>query len=193
MKNSYTIYGYLRLAISYILTKIFYSNSRIIRFPFDVRGKKYRNFGERLTIGFNCRFEAFGKDEEKLILFGDRVQINDYVHISAMSGIEIGDDVLIASHVYISDNSHGYYNENGDSPKIPPSQRKYLISKVKIGNNVWLGEGVIVLPGVEIGDGCIIGAHSVVNKTLPKGVIAVGSPAKIIKEYDFKQQKWIKK
>ena len=48
------------------------------------------------------------------------------------------------------------------------------------------------MPGVTIGDGCVIGAHSVVNKDIPEGCIAVGSPARVIKKYDKEQQRWLK-
>ena len=106
--------------------------------------------------------------------------------------VEIGNNVLMASHVYISDNSHGVYKGTieDSSPNTPPQKRNYLIECVKIGDNVWLGEGVIVMPGVTIGNGCVIGAHSVVNKSIPDNCIAVGTPAKIIKRYSFDTKKW---
>lgn len=63
---------------------------------------------------------------------------------------------------------------------------------MKIGKNCWLGEGVIVMPGVTIGDGCVIGAHSVVNKDMPAACIAVGSPARVVKKFDFEKKSWIK-
>ena len=66
------------------------------------------------------------------------------------------------------------------------------MAPVKIGKNVWLGEGVIVMPGVTIGDGAVIGAHSVVNKSIPPACVAVGSPAKVIKKYSFEQGVWLK-
>ena len=109
-----------------------------------------------------------------------------------MNRVEIGNNVLMASHVYISDNSHGVYKGTieDSSPNTPPQKRNYLIECVKIGDNVWLGEGVIVMPGVTIGNGCVIGAHSVVNKSIPDNCIAVGTPAKIIKRYSFDTKKW---
>lgn len=63
---------------------------------------------------------------------------------------------------------------------------------VKIGKNCWLGEGVIVMPGVTIGDGCVIGAHSVVNKDIPPASIAVGCPACVIKQFNYKTDRWEK-
>ena len=63
-----------------------------------------------------------------------------------------------------------------------PSQRRVTVSRpIVIGRNVWLGAGVIVLPGVTIGENSIIGAGSVVNHDIPANVIAAGSPAKVIK------------
>lgn len=63
---------------------------------------------------------------------------------------------------------------------------------MKIGKNCWIGEGVIIMPGVAIGDGCVIGAHSIVKNSIPEASIAVGSPAKVVKRYSFEQKKWIK-
>jgi acetyltransferase-like isoleucine patch superfamily enzyme len=66
---------------------------------------------------------------------------------------------------------------------IPPSERK-LISKgpVIIGDNVWVGEGVAILPNVTIGRNCIIGTNSVVTKSIPENSVAAGIPAKVIKK-----------
>lgn len=122
--------------------------------------------------------------------------MNDFVHICAMDKVEIGDGCLFASHVYISDNSHGICNDLGaysqSSPDIQPDNREYLTKPVKVGSNCWLGEGVIVMPGVTIGDGCIIGAHSIVNKDIPPACIAVGSPAKVVKRYSYDKKELIK-
>ncbi|MFW2124843.1 acetyltransferase, partial [Acinetobacter ursingii] len=73
-----------------------------------------------------------------------------------------------------------------------PTDRTLSVKSVKIQNNVWLGEFVSVLPGVTIGEGTIVGANSVVTKSLPPYVIAVGSPAKPIKFYNFDTRKWEK-
>ena len=153
-------------------------------------------YGLGLTTGVGCRLEAFtvNDDKHKRIVFGNNVQINDYVHISAIEKVDIGDNVLMASHVYISDNSHGQYKgvEGDTAPSVPPIKRPYFVAPVKIGNNVWLGEGVIVMPGVTIGDGCVIGAHSIVNKDIPANTVAVGSPAKIVKKYNENLKVWEK-
>ncbi len=78
------------------------------------------------------------------------------------------------------------------SPDEAPDHREYVVKPVCIGKNVWLGEGCIVMPGVTIGDGCVIGAHAVVNKDIPAESIAIGSPAKVVKRYSRENKSWIK-
>ena len=194
MKNEYSIYSKFKLFIWLIRTKIIAYQARIIRFPLDIRGRKYIDMGRRLTTGVGCGLEGFSEDGKKKMFFGSDVQINDYVHINAMCKVEIGNNVLIASHVYISDNSHGIYkgSPKDSRPDVPPIKRDYYIKPVSIGNNSWICEGVLILPGVKIGIGCILGAHSVVNKNVPDYSIAVGNPAYIIKRYDFSRNGWFK-
>lgn len=195
-------YIFRQYSCSYIVKLVYWAmrsklisiNARLIRFPFDIRGKQYIDLGNRLTTGVGCRLEAYAKsgDNTTKIIFGNNVQINDYVHIVAMKQVFLGDNVLIASHVYISDNSHGCYKGCSDDtpPVTPPMKRPYFISPIKIGSNVWIGEGVIIMPGVTIGDGVVIGAHSIVNSDIPANCIAVGAPARIIKKYDFSKETW---
>jgi lipopolysaccharide O-acetyltransferase len=192
IKNRYSFFKKLQLIYFVLRTKLICSKARIIRFPIELRGRQYIDFGINLTTGTGCRLEAFSETGEKTMRFGNNVQINDYVHICAMQNISIGDNVLMASHIYISDNSHGYYkgDENDTSPDIEPIKRIYYKSPVIIEDNVWIGEGVVVLPGVTLGKGCIIGANSVVSKDIMPHVIAAGSPAKPIKKYNFVNNRW---
>jgi acetyltransferase-like isoleucine patch superfamily enzyme len=120
--------------------------------------------------------------------------MNDYVHITAMESVKIGDNVLLASKIYISDCAHGSYSgdKNDSHPAIAPDKRPLYSKPVLIEDNVWLGEFVSVLPGVTIGKGTIVGANSVVSKNLPPYIIAVGTPAKPIKKFNFETNKWEK-
>lgn len=192
--NKYSFADKIKLGFQWLRTKLFYPGQRIIRRPFSLRGGELVDLGNRLTTGTGCRIEAFltGNDRHKKIKFGSRVQINDYVHLSALDSIEIGDDVLIASHVYISDNSHGSYS--GDTydtpPDVPPTERPYATAPVRIGDRVWIGEGVIVMPGTTIGSGSIIGAHSVVKGVIPADTIAAGTPARPIKRWNRESGRW---
>lgn len=196
LQRNYSLKDIFEMGYYWVRSKMIDKRIRIIRFPFILRGRKWIDFGNSLTTGYWCRFEVFPTDNDDRVRlkFGNNIQINDYVHICALDCVKIGDGCMFASHVYISDNSHGRYEggENDSSPTIAPDHRAYITAPVKIGKNCWLGEGVIVMPGVTIGDGCVIGAHSVVNKDIPVASIAVGSPARVVKSYDFEKKCWIK-
>ena len=92
-------------------TKLIDRNIRLIRFPFIVRGRQYIEFGKGLTTGYWCRMEVYPMDvsQQKRLILGNNIQMNDFVHISDIERVEIGDNCLMASHIYISDNSHGKY------------------------------------------------------------------------------------
>ena len=196
MQKSYSIGNILELGWNVFLSKFIDRSIRIIRRPFTLRGRKYIDFGMSLTTGVGCRCDCVpGIDSAaKKLVFGKNVQINDYVHIVAMEKVTIGDDVLMASHVFISDNSHGSYkgDELDSDPRVPPIQREYRTSPVTIGKSSWIGEGVIIMPGVSIGEGCVIGAHSIVNRDIPNYTVAVGTPIRLIKRYDFETRRWMK-
>lgn len=193
VENKYTFWQKLRLGWWLLRTKLICRKARLIRFPFDLRNAKYIDLGDGLTTGVGCRLEAYSPDGRPTLHFGRNVQINDYVHICAMQSVSIGDNVLMAGSIYISDNSHGSYKGNKDdtSPDIEPIKRSYSSFPVRIDDNVWIGEGVVILPGVTIGIGSIIGANSVVSKNIPDYTIAVGQPAKPIKQYSFTTKHWI--
>lgn len=194
MIRRYGILGLSKLAVSLIYTKLFFRNAKLIRLPFDIRNKRFIEIGKGFTTGFGCRVEAYPETKNKVLFIGENVQMNDYVHITAMENVTIGNNVLMASKIYISDCSHGSYSgDNNDShPDLTPAERSLFSKPVSIEDNVWLGEFVSVLPGVTIGKGTIVGANSVVSKSLPNYVIAVGSPAKPIKKFNFEINKWEK-
>jgi acetyltransferase-like isoleucine patch superfamily enzyme len=195
MLKRYRLIGFFQLIISYLGTKLFFRNARLIRFPFDIRNKSNIDLGIGLTTGVGCRIEAYPKIKNNIVLhFGENVQMNDFVHITAMQSVIIGNNVLLASKIYISDCSHGSYSgdENDSHPNLIPVDRPLFANPVLIEDNVWLGEFVSVLPGVKIGKGTIVGANSVVSKSLPPYVIAVGAPAKPIKKFNFLTSRWEK-
>ena len=191
--NEYSPFDKLRLAIWVIRSKFISRNIRIIRFPIDIRGHRYIEFGKGFTTGRNCRMDVFDSmSRGKSLVFGKNVQLNDNVHIVCEDSIKIGNNVLMASHIFISDCSHGSYkgDDKDTSPDIAPAKRPLPSYPISIGDNVWIGEGVIVMPGVSIGEGSVIGAHSVVSKDIPANTIAIGTPAKVIKKYNFDTKHW---
>lgn len=183
LPGKYSILSLFNLFISIIYTKLILPNARIIRIPSQIRGADRIKVGKRFTTGRYCRLDAFGYiDEDKYIklLIGENVEINDRCHISAIEHIEIQDNVLIASGVYISDHDHG--KTNADDLTTIPKLRSLITSSVVIEKNVWIGENVIILKGVTIGSNSIIAAGAVVTKSVPPNVVAGGIPAKIIKK-----------
>ncbi len=107
--------------------------------------------------------------------------VNYHVHIGAISRLEIGNNVLIGSHVLIIDHEHG---KSTAEEIIQPPVSRPLISKgpVVIEDNVWIGEGACVLPGVRVGQNAIIGANSVVTRDVAPGDIVGGTPAQTIRK-----------
>ena len=194
MLSKYGLFGSFKLLWALIYTKLFYRKARLIRLPVDIRNRRSISIGENLTTGVGCRFEACPATDICTLHMGKNIQMNDYVHITAMEGVSIGDNVLIASKGYISDCSHGNYSGNNDfsHPDTPPVERQLFSKKVVIEDNVWIGDCVSVLPGVTIGKGSIIGTMSVVNKSIPPYCIAVGSPATVIKKFNFSTLTWEK-
>ena len=109
-----------------------------------------------------------------------------------MQKIEIGNHVLMASKIYISDNSHGQYDasKGNSDPETPPLERSYQIEPVFIGDKTWIGDNACILPGTRIGRGSVVGANSVVRGVFPDYCVIVGSPARIVKRYDLVRKGW---
>ena len=191
-KSNYGIIETIQNVIFLILSKLLVKKSRLIRFPIVIRGKKYIDFGEKITTGRNCRLEVNGEHNSKLLIFGKNVNIGDNVRISCAKGITIGNNVLIGSRVLIIDNSHGCYSsENQSSPNIPPNDRQLKCARIEIGDNVWIGEGAVIQQGVSIGNGCIIAANSVVTESVPNDCIMGGVPARVIKFWNAECNEWV--
>lgn len=128
-------------------------------------------------IGENCYIEPpfhanFGGHH---CHFGKNIYANYNLTAVDDTHIYVGDNTMIAPNVILASAAH---------PLDPEERRKgYQYNKpVHIGKNCWLGAGVIVVPGVSIGDDTVIGAGSVVTKDIPSGVVAVGNPCRVIKE-----------
>lgn len=107
-------------------------------------------------------------------------------HIAAVREVVIGDNVLTANNVYISDNLHGY--EDVSTPVMYQPVR--FKKPVSIGDGCWIGENACII-GAHIGKNCVIGANAVVTHDIPDYSVAVGIPAVVIRQFDPSSQKWI--
>lgn len=124
-------------------------------------------------------FPPFYTDCGKNIKIGKNVFINACCRFQDQGGIEIGDGSLIGHNTTIATLNHDFN---------PLKRQNLTPSPVKIGKNVWIGSDCTILPGVEIGDGAIIGAGSVVTKSIPANTIAVGNPARVIKKIEVNNE-----
>lgn len=121
-------------------------------------------------------FPPFYTDCGKNIKVGKNVFINACCKFQDQGGITIGDGCLVGHNVTIATLNH----------EINPEKRSCIIPKpVKIGKNVWIASDSTILPGVEIGDGAIIGAGSVVTKNVPENTIATGNPARFLRKIEI--------
>lgn len=110
----------------------------------------------------------------KNVHFGNNVYANYNLTIVDDTDVYVGDNVKFGPNVVLSAGTHPIH------PILRSKQAQYNVS-IFIGNNVWIGAGSIILPGVRIGDNTVIGAGSVVTKDIPANVVAVGSPCKILR------------
>lgn len=191
-RSGYGLLQSIWLAVCLVLTRLFFRPCRLIRFPIFVRNKARIRFGKRFVSGYLARLDALGGPG--CLEFGDDVQINDHVHIGALEKVRIGNQVLIASRVFITDHDHGAYGAGqaaSSSPLQAPALRELVSRPVDIGDRVWIGENVCILSGVKIGEGSVIGAGAVVRTDIPPNCIAVGVPARVVRTYDFSRQCWI--
>ena len=162
----------------------YFGNNSTIPIPSIIMGSKYISIGDDFVAMYNLRLEAWDEyQDEKFtpeIVIGNNVRMNSDCHIGCINKVILGNNIVMASRVYISDHSHGKISK--EDIALPPNLRP-LFSKgpVIIGDNVWIGEGVCVLPGVTIGNNAIIGANAVVTKDIPANAIAVGIPASVIR------------
>jgi len=159
-----------------------------IQSPAIVLGGKYISIGDNFSAFSRLRIEAYDHHNESrftpLLKIGNNVSLNFDCHIACIDKIAIGNGVLIASKVFITDHFHG--NSTRESLLLPPNERP-LIAKgeVVIGNNVWIGEGVAIMPGVKLGENCIVGANAVVTNSFPANSVIGGVPARLLKTIVF--------
>ena len=138
----------------------------------EIRLMMSRLTGREVDKSFGM-FPPFYSDYGRNIVLGRNVFINSGCCFQDQGGIEIGDGTLIGQQVVIATLNHSL---------APEDRQSMSPAKVVIGKNVWIGAHATILPGVTIGDNCVIGAGAVVHKNIPSDSVAVGVPARIIKK-----------
>jgi acetyltransferase-like isoleucine patch superfamily enzyme len=200
------LYLAVRLAVDRIHTIVFsrciagklsHPHGLTIHHSARMRGLKHIEIGRNFSAGRMLWLEAVLAHGLRTycprIVIKSDVAVNDFVHIAATKYVEIGNGVLMASQVFIADHNHGTYSHSEQSsPTDPPNLRQVSDSDtVVIEDNVWIGEGATIVAGAHIGQGSVIGANAVVKGYIPAFSIAVGNPARVVKQFDFDLGKWM--
>lgn len=162
----------------------------IITPPYILRGADKINIADNVTLLPGLRMAAF-YDKVNCscsITIGSGCYFCYRLTLLAGAEIDIGENVLIGSDVSIISYNHGICPESN----IPYKDQKLIPESIKIGDNCWIGDKVVITAGSVIGKGCVIGAGSVVTKEIPDFCIAVGSPARVIKKWNFTSHQWEK-
>ena len=123
-------------------------------------------------------------------MFSGNITLGNYIHISAYTalygkyGIEIDDYSGLSSRVTLLSGSDDFSGQYGVGAMLPEEIRNVITGKIILGKYVQIGLGTLVMPEITIGDGSAVGAMSLVNNSIPSWKIAVGVPAKIVKDRD---------
>lgn len=166
--------------------KVFFGHLNVIK------GGKYMEIGDNCLFGNNLRIEAItgwldGNNFNPLIVIGDNVVINQNFHCTCASLIKIGEGTSVTANCGIFDIIHPY-----EDVDVNPREATIETKPIEIGKNCLIGMNSVILPGTRLGNHCVVGANSTVSGIYPDNCVIVGSPARIVKKYDLKQNKWIK-
>ncbi len=174
-RKIHTLLVYFKENIRY---EYFGQHSKIIK-PMRIVGKKYIHIGNNVHILNGARIEAISKWHEQSfsprLTIGNGTSIEQGCHIIVTDNLAIGNNCVISAYVYISDCNHQYIS----GKHIMETDLE--IRQTSIGDNVFIGIGAKIIPGVRLGNGCVIGANSVVTHDVPEKTVVAGVPAKIIK------------
>lgn len=166
-------------------------NNSLIEKPKIISGTENIIIGDNTVIGHSIWLSAYDRYRGQVftpkIVIGSNVNIGHYACITAIDEVKIENGCLISQFVYISDHYHGIDPTFNKSPKDQDLLSK---GKVEIGENTFLGFRVTILSGVKLGRHCVVGSHSVVNRSFPEYSMIAGAPAKLIKKFDFDNNCW---
>ena len=179
----------LKSVFCYPISFCHFGKKSLILCPLQIDGKKNISVGSHVFVGEHSWLAAMPltNNQKPQLVIGDNCSIGNFNHIYATSEIVLEDSVLTADKVYISDNLHSYADISKPIKEQPIKQLK----KIRIGEGSWIGENVCII-GASIGKHCTIGANAVVTKDIPDYCVAVGAPARVLKRYNEKTQKWEK-
>jgi acetyltransferase-like isoleucine patch superfamily enzyme len=153
----------------------------VLQPPILLHGQSRIAIGSGVYVGRGSWLQVLdGPGSGVALEIGDGTSIVGGCVISASRSVSIGRSVLMARNVYISDHQHAF--DNPDRPIL--AQGITRTAPVEICDGAWLGENVVVGPGVRIGRGAVVGANSVVLEDVPDRTVAVGAPARVVRHLE---------
>jgi acetyltransferase-like isoleucine patch superfamily enzyme len=155
-----------------------FGRESVLQLPVRLDGEARIAVGERVFVGASSWLQVVGDDPSARLEIGDGTALSGHTVLSAARSLKIGRRVLMARGVYVADHGHAF----GDLGRPVIEQGLADIAPVEIGDGAWLGENVVVCPGVRIGRNAVIGANAVVTRDVPDGCVAVGAPARVVRE-----------
>ena len=159
----------------------------------SIYGPKYIEIGDNTKIQSGSRIQAVdhyapsGQRFDPHLIIGSRCFIEFHVHIGACYHVEIGNDVMLASGVYISDHQHRY----DDTTKPVSCQPVTENGRIVIGDGCFVGEGACIFSDVVLGKHVVVGANAVVTKSVPSYCVVAGVPGRILRHYSVDLGEWI--
>lgn len=149
----------------------------LIRLPIRVYGERSISIGRNVVIGEGSWLQCL---DDGVIEIGDGCRFSGFLVISAAQSIVLEPDVLVARNVHILDHIHRF-----DRSDLPIHGQYITVPRpVRIGAGSWIGANVVILPGVRVGRGSVVGANSIVDRDVGDRVVAVGAPAREIRQID---------
>ena len=150
----------------------------VIEPPVRIAGERGIAVGDDVWVGGGSWLQTLHGTGEVALEIGDGTIAGGCV-ISAARSVRLGKKVLVARGVYISDHNHRY----DDVERAVLDQGLANVAAVEVCDGAWLGENVVVCPGVRIGRGAVVGANSVVTRSIPDHSLAVGAPARVVRHF----------
>lgn len=156
-----------------------FGRKTVLMYPIRLSGEERIAIGDHVFIGPGSWLQTLPDAENASVAvsIGKGSSFAGACVVSAVRSVTLEENVLLARNVYISDHSHKYTDI--DLPVMAQGLDK--IQPVLIKQGAWLGQNVVVCPGVTIGAGSVVGANSVVVKSIPDHCVAAGAPARVLK------------
>jgi acetyltransferase-like isoleucine patch superfamily enzyme len=189
----------LRVAFSRLKSALYYrrvfrdfGNGAVIYWTTRIAHPECISVGDRTTIGYDASMEPILKYANvrysPKIEIGKDVYIGPHVYIACVGRILIGDESVLSESVYLNDTNHGFDPEHG----LIMQQELVHPGDITIGKSCFLGLRSAIMPGVTLGDHCVVGTNSVVTKSFPAYSMIAGAPATLIKRYSLEEKRWVR-